>query len=585
MHDIAIRNGRIIDGSGSPEFHGDIGIEGDKIVAVGSDVGSARREIDASGKLVAPGWIDIHTHFDAQVSWDPYLTPSCWNGVTTVVMGNCGVGFAPVRPQDRDWLMDLMDAVEDIPAIAMAAGMEWAWESFPEYLDAIGRKPHSMDVVTQIPHCALRVYVMGERGADDVQPTDEELARMAALVQEGIEAGALGVSSNRLLAHRTKHGEVIPGSFARYPELEAIAGGISAAGGGVFQFVGPFEREWLLEIAKTPGVSVTYLTSEAGQENLAFFDQHCTDYIRIFPQVRGRATTILMNLEGSLHPYVLNYAYRELVGDLGMPERLAKMRDPEVRARILASDWDLTNDIRARSDFDNDHPFLADSTPGSLLPGLLDLMHSQPEHVYVLGDPPNYEPDEDASVAAHARRHGLSDVEAFYDLMTQGTGDTLLLYYLEGYTQRNFDYVHEMMSNPRTRNGLSDAGAHVGAVSDAHMPTWNLTYWGRDRSRGAKLDLETIVHKQTGANADLYGLRDRGLLKPGLRADVNVIDFERLSPGPPPRVVYDLPEHAKRYMQRPQGYASTICGGEIVLEADELTGALPGKLVRGPQTA
>ena len=579
MHDIAIRNGRVIDGTGAPEFHGNVAVDGDTISAVGDDVGKARREIDAEGKLVVPGWIDIHTHFDAQVSWDPYLTPSCWNGVTTIVMGNCGVGFAPVKPKDRDWLLDLMDAVEDIPAIAMSAGMEWKWETFPEYLDAIDGKPRIMDVITQVPHCALRTYVMGARGAEDVQPTDDELAEMARLVRESVRAGAFGVSSNRLLAHRTKEGEMIPGTFARYPELEAIASGMSEAGGGVFQFVGPFEREWLLGLGHKEGITVTYLSGEAAQETLTALEARRYKGIRVFPQIRGRGTTVLMNLEGSLHPYVLNHAYRELVGDLPMPERLERMRDPEVRAKILASDWDMTNDARRNSPEDVDHPFLVDATPGSLLPGLLELMHSQPEAVYVLGDPPNYEPDQEASVATYAKRLGLTGPEAFYDILTQGDGSTLLLFYLDGYSKRNFDYMAGLMRHPLTCNGLSDAGAHVGAVSDAHMPTWNLSFWGRDRNRGERIELETIVHKQTGANAALYGLTDRGVLEPGKRADISVIDFDRLS-SEAPYLVYDLPENAKRYMQRPQGYDATICAGEVVLEHDEVTGALPGRLVR-----
>ena len=579
MHDIAIRNGRIIDGTGAPEFRGDIAIDGAVITSVNGGVGKARREIDAEGKLVVPGWIDIHTHFDAQVSWDPYLTPSCWNGVTTIVMGNCGVGFAPVKPKDRDWLLDLMDAVEDIPAIAMSAGMEWKWETFPEYLDAIDGKPRIMDVITQVPHCALRTYVMGERGAEDVHPTDGELAEMSRLVRESVRAGAFGVSSNRLLAHRTKEGEMIPGTFARYPELEAIADGMSEAGGGVFQFVGPFEREWLLGLGHKDGITVTYLSGEAAQETLTALEARRYEGIRVFPQIRGRGTTVLMNLEGSLHPYVLNYAYRELVGDRPMPERLERMRDPEVRAKILASDWDMTNDARRNSPEHVDHPFLVDATPGSLLPGLLELMHSQPEAVYVLGDPPNYEPDEEASVATYAKRHGLTGPEAFYDLLTEGDGSTLLLFYLDGYSKKNFDYMAGLMRHPLTCNGLSDAGAHVGAVSDAHMPSWNLAFWGRDRTRGERIELETIVHKQTGANAGLYGLTDRGVLEPGKRADISVIDFDRLS-SEAPYLVYDLPENAKRYMQRPQGYDATICAGEVVLENDEVTGALPGRLVR-----
>ncbi len=595
MHDIVIRNGRIVDGTGAPEFVGDIAIDGDRITAVVRDgeavVGEGRREIDASGKLVTPGWIDIHTHMDAQVSWDPYMTPSCYNGVTTVVMGNCGVGFAPVRETDREWLMDLMDAVEDIPATAMAAGITWEWESFPEYLDAIDDKPRVMDIAAQFPHCALRTYVMGPRGAEDVQPTDEELAHMRRLVREGIEAGAVGFSSNRLLAHRTKEGELIPGTLAQYPELEAVAEGIQQGGGGVFQLVGPFEREWVENMALEHDLTITYLSGEGSvtngagwKEGLESVEEATERGVRIFPQVRGRGTTLLMNLDGSIHPYTLNLAYRELVEQLPLAERLEKMRDPEVKARILASDWDLTNDVRNNGEGAEDHPFLVDTTPGNLLPGLLEMVLASPATVYVLGDPPVYEPEYDRSVAAHAEREGLSADEAFYDLMTQGDGSTLLLVYLEGYSQGNFDYQRELMMHPLTRNGLSDAGAHVAAVSDAHMVSWNLAYWGRDRTRGDRVPLETIVHKQSGANADLYNLPDRGELVVGKRADVNVIDIERLDTDAP-QMVYDLPEGAKRFMQRPTGYVATICAGEVILEDDELTGALPGKLVRAHQTS
>ena len=595
MHDIVIRNGRIIDGTGVAEFVGDMAIDGDRISAVVREgegvIGEGRREIDASGKLVTPGWIDIHTHMDAQVSWDPYMTPSCYNGVTTVVMGNCGVGFAPVRPDDREWLMDLMDAVEDIPATAMAAGITWEWESFPEYLDAIDDKPRVIDIAAQFPHCALRTYVMGPRGAEDVQPTDEELAHMRRLVREGIEAGAVGFSSNRLLAHRTKEGELIPGTLAQYPELEAVAEGIQQGGGGVFQLVGPFEREWVENMALEHDLTITYLSGEGSvtngagwKEGLESVEEATERGVRIFPQVRGRGTTLLMNLDGSIHPYTLNLAYRDLVEQLPLAERLEKMRDPEIRAQILASDWDLTNDVRNNGEGAEDHPFLVDTTPGNLLPGLLEMVLASPETVYVLGDPPVYEPEYDRSVAAHAEREGLSAEEAFYDLMTQGDGSTLLLVYLEGYSQGNFDYQRELMMHPLTRNGLSDAGAHVAAVSDAHMVSWNLAYWGRDRTRGDRVPLETIVHKQSGANADLYNLPDRGELVVGKRADVNVIDIERLDTDAP-QMVYDLPEGAKRFMQRPTGYVATICAGEVILEDDELTGALPGKLVRAHQTS
>ena len=348
---------------------------------------------------MTPGGIDMDTHFDAQVSWDPYLTPSCWNGVTTIVMGNCGVGFAPVHPQDRDWLMDLMDAVEDIPALAMSAGMEWAWETFPEYLDAIDHQPRVMEVLTQLPHCALRTYVMGERGAEDIQPTDAELAEMTRIVRQGIEAGAFGVSSNRLLAHRTKAGELIPGTLARYPEIEEIARGAVEAGGGVLQYVGPFEREWLYSLARMAGISVTYLMGEGGRESLDPLEEKAyANGWRVYPQVRVRGTMIIMNLEASLHPYMLNYAYRELAGSLPMAERLRKMRDPEVRAQILASDWDLTNDVRLKPGNKycevgpDDNTFVDDTTPGSRLPWLLERIISNPAKVYVLGNPPEYEP-------------------------------------------------------------------------------------------------------------------------------------------------------------------------------------------------
>ena len=591
MHDIIIRNGRIIDGTGAPEFVADIAIDGDRISAVGSDLGPGEREIDAQGKIVAPGWIDIHTHMDAQVSWDPYLTPSCWNGVTTVVMGNCGVGFAPVRPTDREWIMDLMDAVEDIPATAMSAGITWEWESFPEYLDAIDDKPRVMDIVTQLPHCALRTYVMGERGAEDVQPSDEELSHMRRIVREAIEAGAIGFSSNRLLAHRTKEGELIPGTLARYPELEAVAEGMQQAGGGVFQLVGPFEKEWVNDLALERDLTITYLSGEGGAQNpgawregLRNVEEATERGVRIFPQVRGRGTTLLMNIDGSMHPYILNYAYRELVEQLPLAERLEKMREPEVRAQILAGGWDLTNDVRRKVDNPEDHPFLVDTTPGNLLPGLLEMVLGSPETVYILGDPPNYEPEYEHSVAAYAERNRISVDDAFYDLMIEGDGSTLLLIYLEGYAEQSFDYMRELMLHPLTRNGLSDAGAHVGAISDAHMVSWNLAYWGRDRTRGERLPLETIIHKQTGANADLYGLSDRGVIAVGKRADLNVIDFDKLD-SPAPHMVYDLPEGARRYIQRPSGYVATISHGELVLEHDELTGALPGRLVRGPQPA
>ena len=592
MHDLTIRNGRIIDGSGAPEFQGDIGIAGGRIAEIGENLPPGRSDIDAEGLLVTPGWIDVHTHMDAQVSWDPYLTPSCWFGVTTVVMGNCGVGFAPVRPEEREWVMDLMDAVEDIPASAMAAGITWEWETFPEYLDAIEKQPRVMDFATQVPHCSLRTYVMGDRGALDVEPSEEELSHMTRLVREGIEAGALGFSTSRAMVHRTKEGELIPGTFAKFPELAAIAQGIEQAGGGVFELAGGFtdESEWIVDLLGRQGITFTPLMGQGSKDpeqfrrSLQVVSEANAAGSRIFPQVSGHGTGLMMNLEGSVHPFMLKQAYKELVADLPIAERVEKMRDPEIRRQILASETETAEDGGGRNAGGSDHPFLVDETPGSLLPGLLALIRSDADRVFILGDPPDFEPDESKSVGAYARAHGVSEEEAYYDILTAGKGDEILWYNLSGYSYGNLEPQREMLTHPLTRNGLSDAGAHVGALCDAHMPTWNLSFWGRDRTRGETIPLETIVFKQTGANADLYGLRDRGMLKPGLRADLNVIDFERLQT-PAARMVYDLPENAKRFMQRPVGYVATICAGEVTVENDELTEALPGRLVRGPREA
>ena len=594
MHEISIRNGRIFDGTGVPEFTADIGIDGDRITAVGDDVGPGKREIDAVGKLVTPGWIDIHTHMDAQVSWDPNLDPSCYNGVTTVVMGNCGVGFAPVRPAERDWLLDLLDAVEDIPSTAMSAGITWEWETFPEYLDAIDGKPRVMDIATQIPHSPLRCYVMGARGADDIQPNDEELTHMTRLVREAIEAGRPGLllQPRHGASHqgRRAHARLLrplPPSWKRSRAAWARAAAASSRSSASSSASGSTTSRWSRTSPSptSPAKACPTAAAPAGARACAGSRRRTSAASASSRRFAAAAPAPCSASRARRTPTGSTWPTASWSRDLPFKERIAKMQDPEVKAAILASEWDLSNDVRQFMDADPaGHIFLIDGTPGSLHAIFLDNLLSNPHKAWVLGDPPNYEPEYEASVAAYAERHGIGGDEAFYDLLTQGDGRTILLHYLEGYSEGNLDYQREQMMHPLTRNGLSDAGAHVGSLSDVEMASWNLRYWGWQRERGARVPIETIVHKQSGANADLYGLGDRGVLAVGKRADLNVIDPERLG-SRAPHIIYDLPEGAKRFHQRQTGYDFTLCAGQITLESDELTGALPGRLVRGPRDA
>ena len=571
MHDIVIRNAFIVDGSGQPGFNGDVAIDGEHIAAVGGRAGAAHREIDADGLLVTPGWVDVHTHYDGQATWDAYLTPSCWHGVTTAVMGNCGVGFAPVQPSKRDWLIGLMEGVEDIPGSALAEGIDWQWESFPEYLDALERKARVLDLAAQVPHGAVRAYVMGERGATNAAASADERAAMARLVGEAIRAGAVGFSTSRTVLHRAIDGEVVPGTTADALELTTIADAMGDAGGAVFEVASDLAPEaaelaWMEHIIEQSRCKVTYACIQNDddprqwQRLLAHAERRRGG---IFPQVAIRPPGVLMCLEGT-HPFSGRPTYQALA-HLPLAARVAEMHRPDVRARILAE---------------------AGPHPARLLRLLFmegKAMQStlrDYDRVFVLGNPPDYEPGPERSVRSLAARQGRSEEEIAYDLLLENDGKTFLYSPLFNYNAGNYDVAREMMLHPNTVLGISDGGAHCGMICDASAPTYLLQHFVRDRVRGPRIGLEQAVRLQTANTAALYGFHDRGRLAPGLRADLNVIDLERLAL-PMPEMVYDLPANGQRLIQRATGYRMTMLRGEVTFENGEATGALPGGLVRG----
>lgn len=569
MHDLVIRGGTVVDGTGAEKRVADVAIDGDRIVAVGPDVGEGRREIDASGHLVTPGWVDIHTHYDGQVTWDPHLTPSGWHGVTTVVMGNCGVGFAPVRPGKEEYLIQLMEGVEDIPGTALAEGIQWDWESFPEYLNALDSMPRALDVATQIPHGPVRTYVMGDRGAKNEKATTEDIEEMAGLVKEGLEAGALGFSTSRTILHRAKDGEVVPGTNAEDEEVLGIGRAMGEVGHGIFEVASDLAPEgdelaWMSQLGKETGRPVAFacLQSPADPNQwrrlLDAVEKDRAEGGCLTPQVAQRPAGLLLGWESTLHPFVAHPGYQALA-DLPREERRAKLADPAVRAQILESTPDYGQ-----------------------LPGPALLVMQGFSMMYALGDPPNYEPAPDQSIGAIAAREGRKPLEIIYDVMMEGGGTGLIYLPLIGYANGSLEPLREMMLHPNSVFSLSDGGAHCGLICDASVPTFLLTHWVRDRARGEKIPLEKIVSRQTQDTAEFYGMHDRGVLAPGMKADLNVIDMEALHIHAP-EMVYDLPAEGRRLVQKVDGYRYTICSGEVTYEDGAPTGALPGKLVRGPQ--
>jgi N-acyl-D-amino-acid deacylase len=567
MHDLIIRDGSIVDGTGRQAFVGDVAIDGKRIAAVGEVAGRGHREIDAEGMLVTPGWVDIHTHYDGQASWDPLLTPSSWHGVTTAVMGNCGVGFAPVRPEQRQFLIELMEGVEDIPGAALADGIQWQWERFPEYLDAIEAMPHAIDLGAQVPHGAVRAYVLGERCNTDYVPNAGEIAAMAALVREGVAAGALGFSTSRTLLHKDKKGVHVPGTFAGADEMLAMGVAMKGLSHGVYEIVSDHlgedeEWQWVKGFARETRLPVTLVATSAGayegnkMYNIA--EAARREGMDIRPQIAGRPTGVLHGLTSNLHIFVGHPSWRRDLAHLPLAEKVRAMRHPEMKARLLAEETRI-------------RPL------GYTIDELL-------RRIFPLGENPNYEPDRDESVAGMAEAAGVSSIAMMYDLLLREEGKELFYQPLGGYVTYNFDFFRKSMAHPNVLFGLSDGGAHCGVIADAGMPSFILTHWARDRTKGDRFPLEFLVRKLSGDTAKAYGMYDRGELRPGMLADLNVIDFKRLRLHRP-EAIFDLPSGSRRLVQRVEGYRYTVKSGQVTFENGAFTGALPGTLVRGGREA
>jgi N-acyl-D-amino-acid deacylase len=566
--DLVIRGGNIADGLGGELFEADVAIKDGRIVEVGRVPGKGREEIDARGKLVTPGFVDIHTHYDGQVTWSHDITPSSQNGVTTAIMGNCGVGFAPCRPSDHVRLIQLMEGVEDIPEPVLSAGIPWAWETFPDYMEWLSKRNFDVDIGAQLPHAALRVYVMGERGANRDPSTAEDNKAMAALAGDAVRAGALGFSTSRTLLHRDLKGVHMPGTFAGSDEMLALGMAMKGLTHGVYELVSDHlgdddEWAWVKAFAKETGLPVTLVATSAGayegdkMYNIA--EESRVQGMEIRPQIAGRPTGILHGLTSSFHVFAGHPTFKRELAHLPLDEKVATMRRPEIRAALLAEDTSFRDGLAA-----NPTEYLY--------------------RVFPLGERPNYEPDRSGSVGGLAEAAGVTPLEMMYDLLLRDGGRELFYQPLGGYFTYNFDFFRKNMQHPNVIFGLSDGGAHCGVIADAGMPTFILTHWGRDRTKGERFPLEFLVRKLTRDTALAYGLADRGQLKPGLLADVNVIDFDNLRLYRP-EAIYDLPAGGRRLVQRVDGYRYTVKSGQVTFENGQSTGALPGSLVRGGREA
>jgi N-acyl-D-aspartate/D-glutamate deacylase len=568
MHDIVIRGGRIVDGTGAPAVEGDVALSGDRIVQVGGRAGPGRREVKADGRLVTPGWVDVHTHYDGQATWDPVLAPSSWHGATTIVFGNCGVGFAPVRREHQKALIELMEGVEDIPGIVLSEGLKWDWESFPDYLDALARLPRTIDIAAQVAHHPLRVYVMGERALAREHATAGDVEAMARLAEEALRAGAVGFTTSRTDQHKTLAGDLVPGRYAEHEELIAIGRAMGRAGRGTFGMLSDFEDEaaefrWMRQVAKDSGRPVWFLLTDRSYDPERW--RRLMDGVRaaradklpMFAQVAGRPVGLTLGLGTSLNPFGLREGFVE-AARLPPAEMLATLRTPETRRLILSQEAS---------------PRLLE-----VLPPLSRQIATRWDRMYPLGDTPDYEPPPERSIAALAARDGVTPAEYCYDYLVGG--DNRMVYFpVTNYVHGDLEVVRELIEDPHTILGLSDGGAHCGVICDASLNTTMLAHWVRDRTRGPRLPLEFVVKALTSETADFYGFHDRGRLRPGMKADVNVIDFDGLHLHSP-KMIFDLPAGGRRLVQQVDGYDMTICSGVPIFEKGAETGARPGRLVR-----
>lgn len=574
MYDLIIRNALIVDGTGSAAYNGDLAIAAGKIAAIGAVPGEARQEIDAGGKLLTPGWVDVHSHMDGQATWDPLCSPAVNHGITTLIMGNCGVGFAPCEPSDaaHDRLIAVMEDVEDIPGSALHEGVSWNWESFPEYLDAVEAFPRAIDVGAQVPHCAVRTYVMGDRGTHNEKATPDDIEKMAAIVKDGIEAGALGFTTSRTELHTTREAEAMPGTYADEDELLGIGKAIGDMGGkGIYGVVSDWnnweqEMDWMkrLSIANNCQINfILFFREESDwprvKAQLEYVRTAAEEGAQLIPHVGARPVNLLLSWDGTINPFSFHSNFAAL-SIMSHEQRLAELQKPEIRAAILAEELPVMGD-----DF-------------------MDTITSGYDKLYELGNPPNYEPSAADSIAARAAAKGVPPQEYCYDLMMQNDGKNVVYFPCFGYGAGDLSKQVELLEDDTTVLSLADTGAHCGVLCDASVPTQMLSYYVRDRQRGPRFRLEDAVKMQTMDTARCVGLEDRGTLEPGMKADMNIIDFDALqleAPG----IIFDLPAGGRRMFQGARGYVATIVSGELIMDNGNYTGATPGALIRGAQAA